>query len=59
MSDIECPYCEHAYDDDAGEINSAAIRAATSRIDEECPECGKTFEVTVEWEPVYYTSKKT
>ena len=58
MSDLECPYCEHEYEDDASEISRSAAEAADSRVDEECPECGKTFSVYVEWDPVYYCSKK-
>lgn len=58
VSDIECPYCKHEYEDDGGETSRAASEVANSTVDKECPECEKTFEVFVEWDPCYYSNKK-
>lgn len=49
MSLMVCPYCGHEWDyDDYVEY---------SNFYEECPECGREFEVEVEWDPIFYTSK--
>ena len=58
MSDITCPHCSWSYEDDAGEVSRAASTVPNSTVDEECPECEKTFEVFVEWDPCYYPRKK-
>lgn len=48
---VECPYCEHynkvTYDDHDGQDN----------FDMTCRNCGEEFEVNVEYNPTYNSSK--
>lgn len=49
--DAECPYCgvDLAFDYDY---------EGASFVEEECPACGKAFDVSIDWDPVYNLSKK-
>lgn len=44
--DAECPYCgvELAFEYDYEGIDET---------EEECPACGKTFDLIIEWSPIY------
>lgn len=44
--DAECPYCgvELAFEYDYEGIDDT---------EEECPACGKTFDLFIEWDPIY------
>ena len=49
--DVECPYCgvELAFEYDY---------EGNDDTEDECPACGKTFNLYIEWEPVYNLSEK-
>lgn len=59
MSDLECPYCKHEFEDDGGEINYAAATAPDSKTAVDCPKCEREMAVFVEWDPVFYTFEAT
>lgn len=44
--DAECPYCgvDLAFEYDYEGIDET---------EEECPACGRTFDLSIEWEPIY------
>lgn len=48
-STIDCPYCEHEHD--------ATGCHETDESNHECEGCGKEFNVLIEYDPTYSTSK--
>jgi hypothetical protein len=55
MSDtVDCPYCE--YENDMSDALCDGL-SNDSKIDWDCQNCGEIFEVYVEFEPTYYSSK--
>lgn len=45
MSDLECPYCEHGFNDD-GDMDGYT---QDSDHEFECPKCDKIFMATIDW----------
>ena len=54
MSDIFCPLCNHEHD--SGNYPDHVAEAKMNRFEFECAECGLSFEVEIEWDPVFYSS---
>jgi len=50
--EITCPYCNHRYE------NSWEYGVTEDPDDMVCEECGRTFRVWVEIEPIYYCEEK-
>jgi transposase-like protein len=46
--DLTCPYCGHEFD------NTTLGLSATTKHQQVCPECKKTFVFRVGYEPYYY-----
>lgn len=55
MSSIDCPAC--GYEHDIGRFSDwyEALPRGSNRMTWECAECCCAFEVTVEWEPSFYS----
>lgn len=56
VEEIVCPYCGHVYSD-SWEL-SRNVQSNGEIIRTDCEECGKPFEVMVEWELRYTTLKE-
>lgn len=54
MNTVECPYCE--YDNDMTDALLSDL-SSNNTFDWECQKCEKEFEVCVEFEPYFNTSK--
>ncbi|CDQ41483.1 hypothetical protein [Virgibacillus salexigens] len=50
---VECPYCDHDNDMSDGLVDLPS----DNKFDHECVNCGEEFEIEVEFEPSYSSSK--
>ncbi len=50
---VECPYCDYENDMSDGLVDLPS----DNKFDHECANCGEEFEVEVEFEPSYSSSK--
>ena len=53
---LDCPYCDHAHD--MGDYPDHLTDMRGNEIEFECAHCEKTFDVTVDWEPVFYARRR-